>query len=353
MSFPHLFQSWAGHSRLFVLSIVLLVLGSVPAQGQYSDIRDLGDLRQTLRFIGTEYADGYLQPVTDAFGANLNAGLFRTAEVGSGGLSGLPVDIYLGVSVSGVPTGSLGKTFTPPGSEPLPSGGRIEFTGEDVPTAFGDTETPSDATLTVFDQNGDQVDQFAAPPGVANLPIAPLVVPQLGIGTFAGTDLQVRYFPQSTLSASGGSYGQVGLLGVAVRHDLDQWSPVPLPLDLAIQGSWNRLVLANDVPNEGFQDLVRVSGWSVNLQASKGLPVVPVVVYGGLQYERFQGEYDYTYDPPGANLSEPLSVTVEQTAANRVRALAGFSVDLALARLNVDYALSEHNVLTAGLGVRL
>jgi hypothetical protein len=193
---------------------------------------------------------------------------------------------------------------------------------------------------------------------VADLPIAPLVVPQLGIGTVAGTDLQVRYFPQSTLSASGGSYGQVGLLGVAVRHDLDQWSPVPLPLDLAIQGSWNRLVLANDVPDEGVQDLVRLAGWSVNLQASKGLPVVPVVVYGGLQYERFQAEYDYSYDPRKSNsseplFSEPLSVTVEQTAANRVRALAGFSVDLALARLNVDYALSEHNVLTAGLGVRL
>lgn len=339
--------------RVLCFLFGLLTFLALPAHGQYSEIRDLGDLRQTLRFIGTEYADGYLQPVTDAFGANLNAGLFRTADVGSGGISGLPVDLYLGVSISGVPTGSLGKTFTPPASEFLPSGGRIEFTGETAPTAFGDTDTPSDASLTVFDQDGNQVDRFAAPPGVANLPIAPLIVPQLGIGTVAGTDLQVRYFPQSTLSASGGSYGQVGLFGVAVRHDLAQWSPVTLPFDLAIQGSWNRLTLANEAPNGSFQDLIQVSGWSVNLQASKGLPVVPVVVYGGLQYEQFQGEYDYTYDPPGANLPEPLTVTVEQTAANRVRALAGLSVDLALARLNIDYALSRNNVVTAGLGVQL
>jgi hypothetical protein len=329
------------------------VLGPAPAQGQYSAISDLGDLRQALRFVGTDYADGYLQPVTDAFGANLNAGLFRSADVGGGGLPGLPVDIYLGVSVSGVPTGSLAQTFRPPASETLPSGIRVDFTGGPVPTAFGTTDTPSDASLTVTDRDGNQRDQFAAPPGVASLPIAPLLVPQLGIGSVAGTSLQVRYFPQSTLSASGASYGQVGLLGVAVRHDLDQWSPVPLPLDLAIQGAWNRFTLANEVPNEGFRDLVRASGWALNVQASKGIPVVPVVVYGGLQYERFGAEYDYTYDPPNANLSDPLTVTVEQTAGNRLRALAGVSVDLALVRLNVDYALSTHDVLTAGIGVRL
>lgn len=338
----------------FGLFVGAMLLAPSTAHGQYGEVSDLGDLRQTLRFIGAEYADGYLQPVSDAFGANLNAGLFRTADVGQGGsIPGLPVTVYLGVSVSGVPTASLPKTFTPPASETLPSGVRIDFTGNDPPTAFGDTQTPSDASLTVTDPDGNQLDRFAAPPGLADLPIAPLVVPQLGIGSVAGTDLQIRYFPTSTLSASGGSYGRVGLFGVAVRHDLDQWSPRDLPLEIAVQGAWNRFVLANETPADGVQDLVRASGWALNLQASRAVPVVPVVVYGGLQYERFQVEYDYSYNPPGANLPDPIGVTVEQTASNRVRALAGVSIDLALVRLNVDYALSQHNVLTAGLGVRL
>jgi hypothetical protein len=336
------------------LFIGALFLAPLPAHGQYSEVKDLGDLRQALRFVGADYADGYLQPITDAFGANLNAGLFRTANVGAGGrLPGVPINVYLGVSVSGVPTGSLSDTFAPPASETLPSGIRIDFAGSDPPTAFGDTQTPSDASLTVTDQEGNQLDRFAAPPGLADLSIAPLIVPQLGIGTLAGTDLQVRYFPRSTLSAGGGSYGQVGLFGVALRHDLDQWSPTALPVDIAVQAAWTRFVLANEAPDDGVQDLVRASGWAFNLQASKAIPVVPVAVYGGLQYERFGVEYDYSYDPPGANLPEPVAVTVDQTAANRFRAVAGLSVDIALVRLNVDYALSQNNVVTAGLGVRL
>jgi len=161
--------------------------------------------------------------------------------------------------------------------------------------------------------------------------------------------LQVRYFPQSTLSASGGSYGQVGLLGVAVRHDLDQWSPVPLPLDLAIQGAWNRFTLANEASDGGFQELVQASGWTVNLQASKGIPAVPVVVYGGLQYEQFGVDVDYTFRS-NAGTSE---VQLDQDAANNVRALAGVSVTLAIFQLNVDYALSANNTVSAGLGVAL
>ena len=57
--------------------IALAVLIAPPSQAQTTD--ELGD---ALSSIGQQYADNYTQPVTDALGANLNAGLFRTAEVG-------------------------------------------------------------------------------------------------------------------------------------------------------------------------------------------------------------------------------------------------------------------------------
>lgn len=347
-------------SALFGFALLLSVaLLPSPAQAQQGQ-DDLSDLGETLQSISQGYADNYVQPVTDAFGAGMGGGLFRTADVGNGFIPGLPVDIYLGVSVSGTLTSSMDESFRPfgGGSEQLddgnfsvtydpPSGGSNE-----VPTVIGETEPPG-GDLVITDNRTGQEERVKAPQGLLDTNIAPIIVPQLGIGSFAGTDLQVRYFPKTELSGGGGSYGKVGLFGIAVRHDIDQWFPAPLPLNLAVQGAWNQFSLENDLGGES-KEVLDASGWAFNLQASKGIPVVPVVFYGGLQYETFNVDYDYTFSPGGSLPDQEISLS--QTADNTFRGLAGLSISFPPTplRLNVDYAIGNaNNVVTAGLGVRL
>jgi hypothetical protein len=346
----------------FALFGFALLLGtsliSLPAQAQQGqdDLSDLGDALQT---ISKGYADNYVQPVTDAFGAGMNSGLFRTADVGNSFIPGLPVDVYLGVSVSGTFTSSMKTSFEPFGgsTEQFTSNGRdftvdYEGTGE-VPTVLGETEPPGPDLVVTEDGTGNEVARAKAPQGLLDTKIAPIVVPQLGIGSVAGTDLQVRYFPKTTLSGGGGSYGQVGLFGIAVRHDIDQWIPGPFPLQLAVQGAWNQFSLENDLESGGSSEVLDASGWAFNVQASKSIPVVPVVLYGGLQYEKFNVDYDYKFP---LNDGTELDISLSQTAANSFRGLAGLSISIppTPVRINVDYAIgNENNVVTTGLGVRL
>lgn len=341
---------------LFTLAACWIALAGLPgtAQAQYSEDADLSDLRRTLDVMGKGYARGYVQPLTDAFGADMNSGFFRTANTDDGLLPFLPFDLYIGVNVSGVPTSELDDTFVPPAQETLSDGTVITFNGDRAPTVFGSTETPDDATLTVRDPDDGTEDTYAVPPGLIDAPVAPLVMPQVRIGSIWGTDAQVRYFPKSTLSAGGGSYGTVGLFGAAVRHSLDQWVPA-LPFHLAVQGAYTQFTLENDVEVNSrveSQEVVSAAGWAVNLHASRDLPVVPLTLYGGVQYERFEMDYSYTFDPPGT--AAPVGIALNQTGANTTRALAGASLTLAFIRINADYALGDAtNVLTTAIGLRL
>jgi hypothetical protein len=332
-------------SRLsFFLSILSLLL--VPSLSQAQDNQD-DDLGGALGDVGEAYADGYVQPITDAFGANINSGLFRSADVGSGFIPGLPFNVYLGVSTSGMFISQDQESFDFEGEEIQEQGRTLTVTaegpdGNQVPTIFG-TEDP-EADLVFRDEaTGRVVDRQTVPAGLTNFPLAPLVMPQLGVGSIAGTDAQIRYLPSTDLSG----YGSVGFTGLAVRHDVDQWIPIPLPLNLAVQGSWNQLLLEDAEGNE----VLDASGWALNAQASKSVPVLPVTFYGGLQYENFGVDYGYTLTTPGG---EDQTVELSQDATTNVRALAGVTLSLFVLQINADYAISNgSNVVSAGVGVRL
>ena len=357
--------------RRTVTRICLLLLFVLPlattANAQFvpgdqknpQDLESLDELSAALQVMGDRYADLYTQPITDAMGSGMNAGLFRTAEVGGGILPG--IDLYLGVSVSGALMASSDKAFPadfqqnfegPEGREYTLS---VEGNAESLPTAFGDT-SPPDARLVIEDEaTGVQVGQALLPPGLVDTPVAPLLVPQAGIGSLFGTDLQVRYLPETRLY----EYGTVGLFGVAVRHSISQYIPL-FPMSLSVQGAYNEMSLGTTTvaTNAGeVSDVLDASGWAFNLQGSKSLPVLPVTFYGGLQYETFDVEYSYIFDPAttqgGSFVDGPVEVNLDQSAANKFRGLAGVSVTLAMVRLNVDYALAANDAITFGLGVKL
>ena len=314
-----------------VLAAILLL--PLPVQAQ-SD-----NLSEALGSIGEQYADNYTQPVTDALGAGLNSGLFRTAEVGGTGLVPV-VDVYVGVSVVGVSTAGSSSSFQPEPEQFTTSNGRtvtVDYGPNRVPTAFGEEQSPGTATISDEQGNSTQVD---LPPGLLNTSIAPLAVPQVGVGTVLGTDAQLRYLPKTSIS----SYGSVSLFGLSARHSISQYIPL-FPVDLAVQGTWQSL----SVSGNNQDGVVDASGWALNAQVSKSLPLAPITFYGGLQYEQFGVDVNYSFDSSVG--SEEIAFS--QDAANNVRALAGVSATLALFQVNVDYALGANNTVSAGVGVTL
>lgn len=317
-----------------VLLVALLALS--PSHAQESD-----DLGTALERIGRKYADNYAQPVTDALGADLNGGLFRTADFGDTGL--IPViDVYVGVTAMGAFTAGSTNSFRLADEEIQTDEGRtliIEYPDRDLPAAFGKNESPGTADI-IDKQTGTKVDEVTLPGSLVNTPIAPLAVPQVGIGTVLGTDAQVRVLPERQIS----DYGAVSLVGVAVRHRVSQYVPL-LPIDVAVQGAWQELTLSSSQQGE----VVNASGWALNAQVSRGIPILPVTFYGGVQYEQFDVNVDYTFSTSAGN----STLTLDQTAANSTRALAGVSIELAVLRLNVDYAVGTNNTVTAGVGVTL
>ena len=309
-----------------------------PAQAQ----DDLGD---ALEAVGEQYANNYTQPVTDALGANLNAGLFRTAEVGGEGI--LPViDIYVGVAGMGALTGGSSSSFAPQDETVTTDDGRtleINYEPDQVPTVFGEETSPGEATIS--DQNPATPNETVSlPRGLLNTSIAPLAVPQVGVGTVLGTDAQIRYLPETSIS----DYGSVSVIGLSVRHSLSQYIPLS-PVNVAVQGTWQSLALSGSEESRNPDEIVDASGWALNAQASKDIPVLPITFYGGVQYEQFGVDVNYTFTTDG----ETSTITFDQDAANSVRALAGVSVTLAVIQLNVDYALGSTNTVSAGVGLAL
>ena len=327
------------HTLLSTL-IALAFLIAPPSQAQDAD--ELGDALST---IGQQYADNYTQPVTDALGANLNAGLFRTAEVGGEGI--IPViDLYVGVAGMGALTAGSKTTFQLSQDQIQTDNGRtltITYPQGDLPTVFGEETSPGEAVISDNDPlTPDETVEL--PPGLLNTPIAPLAIPQIGAGTVFGTDAQLRFLPETSIS----DYGSVSVFGLSVRHSISQYIPLS-PVNLAVQGTWQSLSLSGAEDSNNPGEIVDASGWALNAQVSKSVPVAPITFYGGLQYESFGVDVGYTFQTDAGT----STVTFDQDASNSVRALAGVSVTLALLQINVDYALSNNNTVTAGVGLTL
>lgn len=90
--------------------------------------------------------------------------------------------------------------------------------------------------------------------------------------------------------------------------------------------------------------MLSASGRPFNRQASKGLSIAPVTFYGGLQYETFDVDYNYTPRDIG-------KVNISQTSDNTFRGLVGVTFTAVVVRINVDSAIGNaQNVVTTGFG---
>ena len=293
--------------RLLVLFCTVLMLmimtGGLHAQSS---------LEKALQQYASEEVKGYIQPVGDLFGANLNAGLFHSADIPKMGFHFRLELIGMGSLV-----GDAQKTYTanaPPGWNP----GTFQ-------------------TATVFgEKGGSVVDQttgftYRGSDGVINTSILPLAVPQISIGDLYGTRVIVRFI--ATPEFGDGGFPKATLLGIGVQHSVSQYFP-SVPVDIAGHFFYNRFTVG---------DLIDVSGISIGAEASKSFSVL--TLYGGLAWEKSSMNLKYT----PSNTTTPL-VDITLDGANNFRFTVGLGLQLAFLSLFGDANFGSVTNFSAGIG---
>lgn len=270
---------------------------------------------QTLEDYVSKYtsANGaqYLQPLANAFGANLNSGFYQNAQIEK---SGWHVDFS--VMTMAAIIANEQKVFRAQTESPFTPPQTVE-----APTIFGSS---AGATAT---GTGGTVFNF---PGGLALNKLPLAVPQLRVGSFRGTEAALRYI-EVTIDDN---IGSVKLFGMGARHSLSQYlknSPVDLSAGFFIQ----KFKVGNIVE-------ARASYFGVQSSYQRGL----LTVYSGFGFESAHLDIAYQYE--SAASSQPIAFSLDAT--NSLRLTAGLALRLAVVHLHADYNFAAQNVVTVGVG---
>ena len=280
----------------------LLVLAAGTASAQ-------GDVEKTLKQYAGETVKGYIQPFGDLFGANLNSGLFRGADVSTG--------FHLKVEIVGIASmvGDAQKTYTanaPAGFNPATF---------ETATIFGDKgATVTDAGTALTYRGSD---------GIFNTTFFPDATLQLTLGNIYGTRASLRFITVPEMSG----LPKATQWGIGVQHSVSQYFPV-IPLDVAAHVFYNKFT---------FGDLIDMSGYSIGVDASKSFSIL--MLYGGLSVEH--STMKLTYTP--SNATEP-AVSIDLDGANKFRATVGLSVNLFILTVFADANFGTVTNFAAGIG---
>ena len=301
---------FSGMVRRGIAFFVLLVCVASPLAAQIED--------QLSAYTGKNAA-GYLQPFVDAFGANLNSGIYRSASIPKIG-----VNIRLEVQVMGVIFSDDDKTFnaitergfTPQQRYPL------------APTVVGSTKA-----AFVYGDGGTAI----AFPGGFNLHSFALAVPQLRIGAFYGTEAIFRYL---SINAGDTDIGDFGLFGFGLRHSISQYFGPALPVDLAAGFFWQKFTLG--------EDLISSNAFSVGVQASKRFARF-FVPYSGLSYDTFS--MDVSYKNKSYGLETPIDINFDRTSTMRLT--IGFLLNLPGLNVFGEYGIASQSSFSFGVGLGL
>jgi hypothetical protein len=284
----------------------------MPAQGTAQQ----STLERTLEQYGEQTVKGYVQPIADLFGANLNSGFYSTARIPRARLTfGLEL-VGMGALV-----GEAQKIYTattPEGFQPATAQTATVFGGE--------------GTLVTSSENAAL--QYRFSDGLVDASMLPLAAPQIRIGGVMGTEVLFRYVPLPELDED---FPAATLTTYGVRHSISQYLPL-LPVDIAA-GVF--------VTSFTFGDYIDVAATAVGVQVSRSIPLL--TLYGGSSWERTTMKLSYTSTEPGAE----GQVDVELTGANTMRLTGGAALRLGFLSLFGDANLGKVTNFSGGLRLGL
>jgi hypothetical protein len=277
------------------------------------------DIEDQLSVYTGDNAIGYLQPLADAFGADLNAGLFSSAHIPVAGFN-ISLETKL-VAVmfadeDGVFMATTESGFTPP-------------TEAEVSTVVG----PGEAV----EVTGDGGSSYAFPGGF-DLTSFVLPVPQLRVGSVMGTEALIRYI---AISTENDELGDVSLYGFGLRHSISQYLGPGLPVDVAAGFFWQSFKLGENAAGE---DLVSATAFTFGVQASRNLGIIEP--YAGLSYDTFSMDVSYESESSG----EPEMIDLAFDSESTLHLTLGLNLRLGIVTANGEYNIAGQNSFALGLG---
>ena len=336
-------------------------------------------LEETIEDLSGKAAEGYVGPIVSAFGTNLNGGWFHKAPKSKV----FNIDIEFGVVF-------MGTTF-PDDAKDFDVTGKFRFTEdqaeqiaqnsnfnpgypgyEELVTALISQDLiigihgativgPEDdhvmlefpaQTLTI-DVAGSSTEfplsQFTIDSGIGGLledmPMLPLIAPQLSVGSVYGTKLIVRYLPPMDL---GEGLGEFNYSGFGIQHNPKAWAPLPIPVDICASFFTQKMVLGNYIE-------ASATAFGINVSKQFGFRMLNVTPYAGLMLESSKMEFSYEYvlgtNPVTGQPMDPLPINFEIAGENSGRFTIGTSLRLGVFNINADYNIGAYNSITAGFGL--
>jgi hypothetical protein len=270
------------------------------------------DLENVLRQYTQTTVSGYIQPMADLFGANMNSGLYPSASVPQTGLSVRFTIVGMGAMV-----GDNQKTY----ALALPPS--FAQRTMDAPTIFGPKAT------TVRDP--DTGLEFKPSDGIIDATLFPLAVPQLTVGSIFGTEATVRFI--TTPSIGDGKFPKTTLWGIGARHSVSQYIP-EAPVDIAVGLFYSNFTVG---------DIIDFTGLTIGALAGKSFG--PLDLFGGLSWEKSTMNLAFTPSAAGSP-----AVDIDLDGENSVRFTAGAGLNLSVLRVYADANFGAVTNFSAGLG---
>jgi hypothetical protein len=248
-------------TRILAMTALAIGLSALPAVAQLSD--NLGSLTG-------DNAKRYLSPMPKALSGTLNSAIFTTGKVPQHS-----IHITVGVHLMGVAFKDSDRNYTPTDPPGFNSNGPVS-----VPTIIGDTQSVNDPGA-----GGTSLDY----PGGFDIKNFAIAVPQLNIGSFAGTSAVVRWI---SLNLGDSDFGKLDLFGIGGQHSVSQYLK-GLPVDLAVGVFYQQFKIS--------YDLLNTHSLHVDVTGSKSFGFFQP--YAGVGYDSFSMKSHYAdKNNPGASI---------------------------------------------------
>ena len=169
----------------------------------------------------------------------------------------------------------------------------------------------------------------------------PTTTLQLGIGTFMGTNVAVRWFPKVNIK----DLGDFTYWGFGIMHNPAVWFNDQFPVDIALGYFYQDLKVGSI-----FETKAHMFG----IYASKTYgTIIGFTPYIGLSTESsttsINYDYEYSVIVNGNPVQQTTNINFELDGANSTAFTVGLAFLLAILNLNVDYKFAKVKTASAGL----
>jgi hypothetical protein len=331
------------------MRLLITITCIIALAGNLATAQDLAD---QLKKVGTQNVQNYVTPIFNGWAADLNSGIYHSADLHS--VLGFDIGVKIGFAL--VTDEDKKYDFLTPdsigyGGMQLHAGVDYDAVVRGVPTSVGDNDAnnhyyvrvlPGSSIYTAFHAAHPNDALFEIPKGF-NLPVIPMFIPQASIGLPFGIEIIGRFIP--TISA--GDAGKFNYMGFGLRYDIDQLIPM-CPVDIAIHFMTQKM----NFKSKGDVDIFEATGTAFGAEISK--KILLLTIYGGFQIEKATftlAPIDGTFETPDGTITRFTIPETTYEGKNKSRFTLGARVLLGVANIHVDYSVAKSPVVALGIGI--